>query len=87
MLNVRHHGNPSYKYRATARQSTVEYRPFGRVETFDLLASSLVLVDVPAKRFSRAGLAAAFTVALAELRKRADEPRIEASFVAGAARI
>ncbi|MGH3825729.1 MAG: hypothetical protein ACRDQX_00935 [Pseudonocardiaceae bacterium] len=87
VLEVVHHGNPSYLYRATVRQSTVEYRPFGRVETFALLTSSLVLVDVPAKRFSRAGLAAAFAGALTELRKRADEPGIAASFVVSAARI
>lgn len=85
-LQVMHHGHPSYKYRATVSQSTVQYHPFGRMETFDLLASSLVLVDVPAERFSRAGLAAAFTEALTELRKRADEPRIAASFVVDAAR-
>lgn len=86
VLQVMHHGNPSYKYRATVRQSMVQYHPFGRAETFDVLASSLVLVDVPARRFSRAGLTAAFTEALTELRKRADEPKIAESFMVGTAR-
>lgn len=79
VLDVRHHGRPGYRYRASLRNTRVEYRGVFTVETFDLLGG-LVLLDVPANRFSEKGLAAAYQVALAELRKRADDPAVSAYF-------